>query len=327
VSGVTASVHCFGKLPIAGDFIRYRLDAEEPRGFAGWVEKGQALVEAVTRSGGAKSAPAAAPRRYRFCLDQGSGRRLVAGILHESHDRGQLRRFPFCLFAAVEASAFRARPALLPYLLSEGWSSCEEKLAALGGVSRVEELTRGLDGFAPAIPEPSKAAAADLDAALGRERAGALWGRVLPGRPPDGRLHLFDILVRALQPFQKTRPEEAPVALKLPVGGTRQEVALQAAFWVELLCGFLSGSRQAPNLFLAAPAAAEPAKALHVFFQRPDEKSFASLMTQKYESEYVDDLTAAPPPPRGAAVLGERQRRMLLADDASLMDLARFRWL
>ena len=327
MTGMTASIHAFGKLPLAGDFIRYKLDSEESRGFAGWVEKGQILVEAVNRSAGVKPPAAAARRRYLFALDQGFGRRMVAGIMHESNDKGGLRRFPFALFASLEAGGYRSRPALMPIVLDEGWRALEEKMVGFKGAAKVEDLFRGLDGLSFPHAEPSRAEADALDRLLQGEKAGTFWGKVFPGAKKDRRVLLFDVLVRALQPYQSARPEEASVTLKLPLGGGPGEVTAQAAFWIDLLSGILSGARFASEIFLEAPEEGKPPRSLQIFFQRPDEKCFASLMTGKYESEYVDDLTRDLAPMRSGLVLSERHRRLLESDDVSLMELARSRWL
>lgn len=325
--GMPGSVHGFGKLPIAGDFIRYRIDSEEAKAFAGWVEKGQALVEAVNRSAPSRSTPAPAPRRrYLFALDQGA-RMLAAGVIHESNDRGGLRRFPFAFFASVEAAPFRSRPALLPLLLREVWQSLEDKMLAFKAVAKMEDLLKGLEGFALALPAPTSSDAEQLDRSLRGERFGAFWQRALPGAEKDRRVLVFDVMVRALRPFAAGRPEEAAFALKLPIGGTFEESAIQAAFWVDLLSSVLKGSRTAPSLFLEAPEEGKPPKCLHLFFQRPDEMRFASLMTAKYESEYVDDLTRDLTAMKSGMVLAESQKKLLLSDDVALMDIARARWM
>jgi type VI secretion system ImpM family protein len=322
------SIHCFGKLPIAGDFIRHKLDTDEARAFAGWIEKGQSLVEAVLRSSsGVKSASAAPPpRRYRFACDP-VGRRLVVGIIHESHDRGGLRRFPFTCFTTVEASAFKLRPSLMPICFRQGWESLEERMLAFGEAKDAAGLAKSLDGFVFPFAEPDRAATDGIDRMLQAGRSGDLWKQLFGDAGRQRRLALFDVLVRALQPYQKSRPEEIPAALKLPIAGSADQAHGQAAFWVDLLGGLLKGGRPSPNVFLGAPAPADPARNLHMFCQRPDERQFASLMTQKYESENVEDLTKEIPQGKGGTVLSADQRRLLESDETRLIDLVRARWL
>lgn len=327
---VTNSVQCFGKLPIAGDFIRYRLGDEETKAFAAWVEKGQALVEAVRRGyrplPGRRPSGESAPRRYRFALDQGLGRRIVLGILHESHDKGKLRRFPFAFFTTADAAPFRSRPGLIPIALGDTWETMEARMGGLRDVADSEALFRKLEEVDIPVAEPSGASAANLERRLQDASAGDLWKRLFGSGDPQRKLLLFDVLVRALGSAAKMRPEESPVFLKLPLAGSPEEVALQSAFWVELLAGILRGGRKAPCLFLSAPEASEPARSLHLFFQRPDEKSFASLMCETHESEHVDDLTRKLSFGKSGPALGMNQRRLLEDGRASLLDFVRSFW-
>ncbi len=327
---VMNSVQCFGKLPIAGDFIRYRLGDEETKAFAAWVEKGQALVEAVRRGyrplPGQKPSGETAPRRYRFALDLGLGRRIVLGILHESHDKGKLRRFPFAFFTTAEAAPFRSRPGLIPMALGDVWQVMEASMSTLQEAADSAALFKKLEEVDIPVAEPSGASAGEMERRLQGAGSGTLWEQLFGSGDPQRKLLLFDVLVRALSSAAKVRPEESPVFLKLPLAGSPEDVALQSAFWVELLAGILRGGRKAPSLFLAAPEASKPARSLHIFFQRPDEKSFASLMSETHESEHVDDLTGRLSFGKSGPALGRNQRRLLEDGRASLLDIVRSFW-
>jgi type VI secretion system ImpM family protein len=323
-----SALQCFGKLPIAGDFIRFRLGAEEGKALAAWMEKGQGHAQFALRNPLlSKGAAGAAPRRYRFALDQGSGRRIVVGILHESHDRGKLRRFPFAFFTEVEASGFRSRPGLLPILLKETWESLESLSGLIRDAKGVDALLKELESVQISSPEPSSLASQGLESALQGSPAAGFWKNLFGAEASQRKLLLFDVLVRALGPSTKVKPEEAPAILKLPLAGTPDEVTVQCAFWIELVGGILRGARKAPSVFLAAHSEPASGGSVHIFFHRPDEKSFAALMTQHYEAEYVDDLTGKLSYGRSGPVLGPSSRQLLENPGASLRDLARASWI
>jgi len=328
MSATPVLLHGYGKLPLAGDFIHYRLEGDEPRAFAGWLERGQALVEGIRR-GGAEDAAAAedGPRRFRFALDPGNGRRLLFGVLRESHDRGALRRFPFALFASLDAAGFRERPSLMPLLFADAWEGLDAAMESLGQTGGTEELFGRLDGTGIPVREPDRAASKEVDEILATTSAGDFWSRLLGEGNVAHRVALFDLLAQALLPFRKKRPEEVPVALKLPLSGGIPEVTVESVFWVELLAGMLRGARLAPNLFLKTPPSGGPPTSLHVFFQRADETNFAALLTRRYEADYVNDLTDLATAPPAPAVLGGAARRQVEDDGAKLQDLVKFRWI
>ncbi len=321
-------LHGFGKLPLAGDFIHFRLEGDEARAFAGWLERGQALVEGIRRGGAEDSAAAGdAPRRFRFAFDPGNGRRLLFGVLRESHDRGALRRFPFALFASLEASGYRERPALMPMLFSPAWETLDATMETLGRVQGTDELFGLLNRMDVPVTDPGRPASGEVDGILSSTAAGAFFEALLGEGSLARRVALFDLLIQSLSPFRKNRPEEVPVTLKLPLSGGVADVRLQSVFWVELLCGMLRGARVAPNLFQRVSPESGLPTSLQVFFQRADETNFAALLTRRYEADYVSDLTdlgAAPPAP---SAIGNSALKQIESEGATLQDLVRFRWM
>src|SRR5262249_3070916 len=159
---------------------------------------------------GAEDSAAAgdAPRRFRFAFDPGNGRRLLLGVLRESHDRGALRRFPFALFASVDASGYRERPSLMPMLFAEAWESLDAAMDGLGPLQGTDDLFAGLGGMDVGVPDPGRPASSEVDGMLSGTPAGTFWTDLLGERNIDRRLAVFDLLVQALLPFRKSRPEE-----------------------------------------------------------------------------------------------------------------------
>jgi type VI secretion system ImpM family protein len=324
-----ASVHAYGKLPVTGDFIHYRLDGEEAMGFASWVEKGQALVQAIRKSGAEPADPDTAQwRRYRFVFDPGGGRRLLVGVLRDSHDRDRLRRFPFAIFVEVDRSIFRDRPALTPMLLHGTCEAIDEGMGAAENAASMDDLHARLSRTLVEVPDPSSRTTRDLDVLLEESPAGKFWEGVFPKGGMEKRLVLFDLLHRALAPFSSLRGEEVPASFKLPLAGDAAETRLQCTFWVELLSGMArAAGRQIPSLFAETPWAGGCLRSLQLFFRRGDEKNFASLLARSHEAEYVNDLTDPPVSMAASLILDAPRRRMVENDAASLFDLAHFRWL
>jgi len=328
MSAAPVLLHGFGKLPLAGDFIHYRLDGDEARAFVGWLERGQALVEGIRR-GGAEDLTGGPeePRRFRFAFDPGNGRRLLFGVLRESHDRGALRRFPFALFGSVEASGFRERPSLMPLLFAPAWDRLDATMDSLVDVGGTDELFSRLDGAGITLQEAGPEASKEVDTILAKTPPAEFWSRLFGEERKARRVALFDILLQAILPFARKRLEEVPVALKLPLAGSSADVVVQSAFWVDLLAGMLRGARLAPNLFLRAPGGGGPPTSLHVFFQRADETNYAALLTRRYEADYVNDLTAPGLAPSGPRALGGTSLRQAEDEEGSLEALVKFRWI
>jgi hypothetical protein len=131
--------------------------------------------------------------------------------------------------------------------------------------------------------------------------------------------------VRALQPYTKAKGQDLPVILKMPVSGGFEDGCFQAAFWLELLLRMLK-STKVPSLFLSLPGPGRPPTSVEVFFQAPDDRNFACLMSQRYESEYVNDLTVELKVALPGSVISDKGRRFLESDTASVSDLLEFAW-
>lgn len=322
---MSVAVRAFGKLPAVGDFIRHRLDDDESRLLASWIERGNGLVEAIRRGGRPEDAPTATPRRYRFALELSPGKRLAAGILHESHDRGQLRRFPFALFTSLEGGAFRERPALIPVLLEDLWIELEERAARAREATDAEALFRILALPASTPVEPSRNDSERLNALWAATPADPLWERVGASEVATLRLVLFEVLKMAIAPHARTRGEDASVILRLPLGTGTGETAVHAAFWIELISGMLRLNRRAPSVFVEAGEKNKSATALRLFFRDPDERAYGCLMTPSHEAEYVDDLVDPSRVPSVPSTLGIGARQILEANGTRLADLLRVR--
>lgn len=323
------TAHCFGKLPLAGDFLRHRLDAPGPRALAGWMEKGHALVEAVRRSSGrASGGQKPSARRFRFVVDLEGDTHALAGILHESHDKlgsGGSRRFPFAYFVDVAAAPLRTAVGSALWNLAALWDQMEARLQGSVEAKDARSFFEQVD--APGIAMEPEQGEGEIQQRLRGTRAGEFWSQVRSDATGELRIAFFEYLVRVLKPHAGRKARESAVALRLPVAGTAEQVKLQCAFWAELVVGILGSGDQLPHFFLEAPEATGPGRALQIHYKALDDNGFASLMTERYATDYIDDLTGAVPPRRGNALLSEPARAILGDDGQSLAALSRHAWI
>jgi type VI secretion system ImpM family protein len=325
---MSVNAHCYGKLPIAGDYLRYRLDSPDSSALADWMEQGQKMVEAARRSGKVRSAePHERPRRYRFAIDHRTGASLLAGILHESHDRNEgagTRLFPFAYFVSLEAAPLRKRPGRVSALLGPVWEQLESRIQGFADAKNAEELFEHV--AAPGLEPPDESSADQIESRLATTTAGAFWSSCLPGRPPESRIQLFELLMQALEPISTSGAGSASVSLKLPLGGSKEDVALQMCFWIRLVQRMIGSKRDLPHIFTEAPAPEAPARTMTLLYQNLDKHAYAALMTEEYESDYVDDLSELPETVSGRRGVGAERGQVLRKDDLRLLDLLERGW-
>lgn len=318
---IPAGLHAFGKLPIAQDFIHYRADGDA-REVAEWLEAGHGFVVSL-RNGGAPASDGEGIR-YRFAFEIGAGRKLALGVLLGSRD-AKGRKFPFALFATVDAAPFRGHLGVLPLLLDRGWEALDRETEQLAALDGAETLAKRLDGLTLGVPAPGRESVAELERRLREARGGDVWGTMLPGADAERRLVLFEWLVRALAPATDARGATVPILLRLPLGGNAEGAAVQAGFWVELVGRILGGSRGSPSLFLEVERPGAVPRAIHLYGQRPDERSFAYLVMPAWAAEYVNDLASDLPSP-GNPVLPGAVREAIRGEGSTLADMLTAPW-
>ncbi len=178
---VRAAYGWYGKVPCVGDFVRAGLSPDFVRGWDRWM---QALLVAGHEALGKRweACYMGAPI-WRFALSPGlCGAHAVAGVVMPSVDRVG-RRFPLCLAAQMESSAWGAyRAAALAFdaleetalaMLEDGANleGLEEMLSALPTPNPTEPVAS--DGPLPTIV--TTAAPEHGFAALGASDPAALW--------------------------------------------------------------------------------------------------------------------------------------------------------
>jgi type VI secretion system ImpM family protein len=330
-SSSSLTIHAFGKLPIAGDFIRFNIGAggvgsDEAAGFASWVEAGQSLVNNLERGTSIPVDHSPGPvRKFRFLHDDGSGKRVVAGTLRKSVDTVG-RRASFAFFCTLEAKRARARTAIAPRLLGPAWTELESLWGLVEESENLDGLLEQVGRTRPSAPDDGRKASAELDAAYARMPAEEHWNRLIPGADAERRILLLDTIAQAIHPFRKRRPEEMPIAFRLPIYGSPDDVDFQVAFWLDLLHSMSGGFRNSINHYVSSPVDGGPRDSLYVFFNTPDDTTFACLMTHQYESEYVNDLTTDHGHAGEVALLSGKALKLLNDPGATLRDYFKLRW-
>ncbi|MEZ6037380.1 MAG: type VI secretion system-associated protein TagF [Planctomycetota bacterium] len=230
---------CFGKLPIAGDFL-HGVDAVPEFGeLDDWIQHG--MYKSQQLLGGEWQARFDALPRARFLWTAGRGVALAGWWLASRDAVG--RRYPFLVGARVAATP--AQHALLPVALDDFFAAARHW------------LEQGFDGRS--VPEVIAAAQAlpcrfDADAAPGAQRAAlgaAGTASCWAGHGDRAELLLHDL--------QQAADEGAPpYSLRWPSRGDNADVA----FWLAALAHF---GATAPRLVLWHGDAAAPGTVRTVF--------------------------------------------------------------
>jgi type VI secretion system ImpM family protein len=276
----------YGKLPIYKDFLRHGLAAKEAQAFRHWLDRGFSRHwETNDACRDHRIEPHAFSLRF-----EGLARRVV-GCLWESHDQGELRRFPFTLFVSVPV----------------GGSFGE--LAALEALGRVAEEARDLrlaardagdvQGFYQRVREKSLTLKVERDAVVREKLADIL--REVPVRAFAESLYgaeaavlwpaLLEWLTQRRAAARKRDPAAPPLACRLPVSRL-VPVLRQAQLWAAVLQG--TGAKGKAPLNALLPWGTEPDGGL-VFLERDIRP---------------DDMLALHPDPPGYDLLEDLRKRV-----------------
>ncbi len=156
----------YGKLPLAGDFLRRGLSAEFTTAWDGWMLR--TLERAQQDDGTWRAAYLSAPI-WRFSLAPGLlGPRGAMGIMIPSHDRvGRL--FPFCIAAETDLPPLSAQLAL--HQVAALWESVALHLIA-------ETVSRAtLEAEIDRLPRPVPV----LHLGAAPSSAGSIWATMAQG--------------------------------------------------------------------------------------------------------------------------------------------------
>lgn len=207
---------CFGKLPIAGDFLRGDGAAPEFGELDDWIQHG--MYESQQRVGAAwqETYDALPPARFVWTAGEGP---VIAGWWHASRDAVG-RRYPFLFAARLPDSAAADLP-LVPLALREWFG---DAAAMLERGFDEGDVVGAIDAMQGLACRPDFDGAREAFARLDQERVDDAWS----GHPDAPELLLYDLEQVA---GQATPPQ---YALRWPTRGRDVDVA----FWLTLMARF-----------------------------------------------------------------------------------------
>jgi type VI secretion system protein ImpM len=258
-------IGCFGKLPIAGDFIRGDAAVPELAAFDAWIEPG--LYRSQQRLGTAFQAQWDALPAVRFLWRSAPGAPLLTGWLAASRDAAG-RRYPFVIAAAL--------PAGNPAALTPTWL----QPFVAGAKALLDGTWRGLDPVGVAATVAALPRGGDADAAaqqLARERAVTAVATAWQGLTASPEL-----LVDELAELAAASPAPS-YGLRWPTRG--EEV--DAAFWLDALAHFgVSGAM----LLIWQTATATLAGGARLVLGRLDPRTFHGMLFPALDDDDAYDL-------------------------------------
>lgn len=291
---------CYGKLPIHGDFIRHRAGDPEIDALDQWLQAG--ILTGRQAAAAAFDATWDATPPARFLYRSPRTRRVYAGVLTPSVDKAG-RRFPFLVFARVEARPEEIEPSVYPLLVS---GFLERARAAAGTLKDLKAVPGAIDALQqPLDPAGAKRACMTY---VSETRLPAFWSSIF-GSAEDPRKYLLSYnLAEILTPRAVPR-----YALRLPAGGGGEA---EVAFWLELTRR-LCRSAELPTLTLWGDAPAGAAPGLTLLLDDLQAKYFLPLLWPQRDSEFLYPL-AGDGTPADARLRLAQERYGAVLDDGSL---------
>ncbi|MBN2490926.1 MAG: hypothetical protein JXQ29_08760 [Planctomycetes bacterium] len=277
-------VLCYGKLPLAKDFLMSRGGAAARR-FQSWVG-------ALDRGGRVAALPR--PQRALFALP--GQRDCVVGTIWDSADAGGARKFPFALFFEMEREQLRDGDRVPVFAALDLWERLEHDYARLSGVATTEDFYRQLRnlrhdsvGARPGGQPAERFAAAarqyaprDLARALFEADTLARWTRLL------WRIE------RAVAPWRRSPGSAPTLAFRLPLAGSIPH-AVQVEAWLAFIRARAGGAPVLPSIFFPAARSGEPSGPPGSFalIFRPVRESDVWLLQESIGDADVVDLGTA----------------------------------
>jgi len=272
----------FGKLPSRGDFVRTTEDHHLMAMLDRWAGNG---LERLAADPGWKQLYDESPAMHFAFLGPRS-RWVVVGHLQPSRDATQ-RRFPFLAasrFEVPEPHSFLARS---PLALSRSWT-------VLGRLSRHAVAAEDAGDALRALAEARVVSSADArtyDAAFNDfmelQDVGSLQAMLRISGHPDLQLRwLLPALGLLMQPLQTGGAARIDKALSLPLPRDVLYRPLVAAFWMELLAGFL-GRMEFELLLLLPDPGASAAPRLLVGFNGGDGRTIQAALDPRVAADAI----------------------------------------
>ncbi len=287
---------CFGKLPVAADFLSHHSGTGAAISFERWIRTGVGLGRSRFGSGWEKLLDEIPCTRFVFW--NGDPASCLVGLILPGRDRSG-RRFPFAVFlegAPAEATRFfSAYPATFAPFFAGA-----ERVAAGAPVDPVA-LTAEVDALADLAPSAAGVAAPVAEALFEGQTVATLEGTTTP---PGPRARAGAVLraarnLRALAGRQGTRTWPPSYGFRFPLPAGEDENATFPCFWLELVRRLFVRDRDRPPIFFwRAPVGEAGGGQLDLYLGLPEPFAFLHLVDPAFASDGLypidEDEGAAP---------------------------------
>lgn len=317
----TRQILSFGKLPIAGDFVRYGASGTAVEAIDAWFQQGLYAARArmpASFDDAFDSAPASS-----FLFNPRNGAAALAGVMKPSRDQSG-RRYPFLIAAEVDESLRAGREAArIPVRFGAffAWATHLVDEATAGRLSH-RDLPDQLGSFVSTPEEASERSAAYyrfLQETAFSDLAANIWGDAAETRAGLLLKNLRDIVL----PIRGSIPAHFALGLRFPVLREDPGRAFSKSFWLEAGLRLLETPRVRPTFFWTQPdPRAHASPFLLMYLQTPPGRDFQDLLPAAPEGDrlcILDEMgsgTVVDP----AAALPSRYASLLGAERVSLRD-------
>lgn len=267
----TLTVGCFGKLPLAADFLSQHSGLTEGVALERWLQEGVNLTHA--RYGDRADAMLRAMPRVRFHFWRNSPEHGLTGVMGPSRDQSG-RLFPFAVYAHARSSG-AGYPAPLAALLDPFLRRASA--VTLSAWTDMPSLSAAVSSLAQPSPldPPAIAAEVVLDSVSLGAFAASLSGSGAVNPAIRVATNLLEVAHRTAVPVYGLR-------FRLPEGVEAWGPAL--IFWLELCRAIFRNVGRPPFLLWNEPSEGR-VEVLDVYYQPPGPLAFLHLLDPTLDSE------------------------------------------
>lgn len=287
---VSAGVSYFGKVPSRGDFVR----AADNHQLLGWLDRWAGLsVELLSQNPDWKRVYDEAPDIHYAFLGSRS-KMVICGHFHPSRDASE-RRFP--LLSAVRLEVAEPLPFIgrAPMAVNKVWSSLARLATQAVAASDAAAALAALAETRFTLTADARAYDAGFRDFLDEQSLGSLEASLLAaGHPQVNLRQMLPALGLLLQPILVGGNVSVDKALELPLPKDPLYRPLVAAFWLDIVAGFLVRG----DFELAVLIRNEAAPRLLIGFNGADHQALraaldpheaGSFLIRVHDAEWVDD--------------------------------------
>ncbi|MFO0672252.1 MAG: type VI secretion system-associated protein TagF [Polyangiaceae bacterium] len=269
-------VGAFGKLALAGDFVRFGWSSEATRGFEEWLHQG--IQVAHEKRGNAWKAEFGRGAVYGFVYRGADPASLLAGVMRPSFDSVG-RSFPLAFFAPLQSAA-QAMPAVVPFAVSDFLDAAASAL--LLPDPTVATFATTLETIGP--PADPRTVVAEYERWGGSTTLTRLWGAIFGSDDIMMPATLIESIAQTVLPVKGVEGATSPLSLRLPLGGAG---IVGVSFWLDVVCRLAGWKTTAPTFFWFSSGFAGD---VLIQLGRTPASSLVELWSPDPKNEHVYDL-------------------------------------